>query len=169
VTESGNDVNICCRRRCGRKKKTTSSDDEMIIRNSVKAPWNTSRGLQSDLTVSGVILDPSTVRKRLLTAGRLARKPSKKQLLTTAIMKNRLQQAKNVDWGAEQRKRVIFPNESHFEVHGYLSWYIRSIGETIGKTHSSSHNISSQKDVLKIFFCFGTWQTDPNQRHDELG
>jgi len=35
----------------------------MIVRNSVKAPWKISRELQSDLAVSGVIIDPSTVWK----------------------------------------------------------------------------------------------------------
>ena len=47
MTESGNDVNIHCRGRCGRKRKTIASEDKMIIRNNVKAPSKTCRELQS--------------------------------------------------------------------------------------------------------------------------
>jgi len=47
MTESGNDVNIHRRGRCGRKRKTIASEDKMIIRNSVKAPSKTCRELQS--------------------------------------------------------------------------------------------------------------------------
>jgi len=36
----------------------------------------------------GHITDPSTVQKKLLIAGRIARKPSKQQLLTPVVMKN---------------------------------------------------------------------------------
>jgi len=61
MIESCDDVNIHCQRRCGRKRKTTASGDKMLIRNSVKVPWEISRKLQSDLTVSGVTIDPSTV------------------------------------------------------------------------------------------------------------
>jgi len=96
MAESANDVNIHRRGRCGRKRKTTASVVNMIIRNTVKAFWKTSRELQSDLAVSGMILDPSTIRKRFLTGVRIARKPRKKQLLTPAVMKKRLHWAKNM-------------------------------------------------------------------------
>ena len=62
----------------------------MIIRNSVKSPWKTSKELQNDLATSGVFVDPSIIRRRLLVSGRIARKPTKKQLLTTKMKKKRL-------------------------------------------------------------------------------
>ena len=37
------DISIHCRGRCGKKRKITSNDDVMIIRNSVKSPWKTSK------------------------------------------------------------------------------------------------------------------------------
>ena len=75
--EDVSDVNIHRRGRCGRKNKATAHDDKMIIRNSVKALRKRSQELQRDLATSGVIIDSSTIRKRLLSAGRIARKPSK--------------------------------------------------------------------------------------------
>jgi len=117
----------------------------------VKAPWKTSREFHSDQAVSGVITYPSTVRKRLLNAGRIARKPRKKQLLTPAMMRKRLQWAKKYkDWGAELWKRVVFSDESHFEVHGHRFQYIRrSIGEPIRKAHIQQ----ATKHPPKMMFC----------------
>ena len=153
MAESGNDANIHRRGRCGRKRKTTASDDKMIIRNSVKAPWKTSRELQSHLAVSGVIFDPSTVRKRLPTAGRIARKPSKQQLLTPALTKKRLQWAKKYNnWGAEQWKKVIFSDQSHFEVDGYRSRYIRNVGEPIRKAYIQQATKYPPKKMFCGFF-----------------
>ena len=62
----------------------------MIIRNSVKSPWKTSKELQSDLATSGVFCDPSIIRRRLLASGKITRKPTKKQFLTTKMKKKRL-------------------------------------------------------------------------------
>ena len=90
AADENGDISIHRRRRCGRKRKTTSHDDKMIIRNSVKSPWKTNKELQSDLATSGVFLDPSIIDKRLLASGSIARKPNKKQLLTTKIKKKRL-------------------------------------------------------------------------------
>ena len=51
----------------------------------------------------------STVRRRLLEAGRRARKPIKKQLLTTAMMKKRLVWAKKYqNWTTEDWSKVLF-------------------------------------------------------------
>ena len=84
------DISIHYRGRCGRKRKTKSHDDKMIIRNSFKSPWKTSRGLQSDLATSGVFFDPSIIRRRLLASEKITRKPTKKQFLTTKMKKKRL-------------------------------------------------------------------------------
>ena len=134
--EDGN-ISIHRRGRCGRKRKTTFHDDKIIIRNSIKSPWKTSKELQSDLATSGVLVDPSIIRRRLLASGRIARKPTKKQLLTTKMKKKRLQWAKKYrSLGTDQWKKVIFSDETHFEVCGYRSWYLRrSIGEPLREAH----------------------------------
>ena len=75
----------------------------------------------------------STVRKRLLENGRKARKPIKKQLLTDGMKKQRLDWAKqHRNWTAEDWSKVLFCDESHFEVHGRRSQYVRrSKGEPV--------------------------------------
>ena len=78
------------RDQCERKRKTTSRDDKMILQNTFRDLSKTSEDLQRDLATAGVNVDSSTVRKRLLEAGRKARSPSKKQLLTVAMKKKRL-------------------------------------------------------------------------------
>ena len=91
AADEDGDISIHRHGRCGRKRKTTTSyDDKMIIRNSVKSPWKTSKELQSDMVTSGVFVDPSIIGRRLLASGRIIRKPTKKQLLTTKIKKKRL-------------------------------------------------------------------------------
>ena len=56
------------------KNKTPAQDDKITIRNSVKASWKTNQVLQSNRATLGVIADSSTARKRLLAAGRIAKK-----------------------------------------------------------------------------------------------
>ena len=57
----------------------------MILQNTFKDLRNTSKDLQRNLATVGVNVDSSTVRKRLLEAGRKARSPCKKQLLAVAM------------------------------------------------------------------------------------
>ena len=85
AADEDGDISIHRRGRCGRKRKNTFHDDKMIIRNSVKSHWKTSKELQSDLATSGVFVDPSIIRRRFLASGRIARKPTKKQLLSTKM------------------------------------------------------------------------------------
>ena len=81
------DISIHCREKCGRKKKTTSHDDKMITRNSIKNPWKISKELQGDLATSEVFVDPLIICRRFLASGRIAKKVTKKQLLTTKMKK----------------------------------------------------------------------------------
>ena len=73
---------------CGRNCKTTSRDENMILQNTLKDFRKTSEDLQRDLASVGVNVDSSTVRKRLLEAGKKARSPCNKQLLTVVMKKN---------------------------------------------------------------------------------
>jgi len=67
----------------------------MIMRNSVKDPRKTSVDLNRDFSAAVVNAHSSTIRRMLIERGRIARRPKKKQLLTTVIKKKRLQWAKN--------------------------------------------------------------------------
>ena len=115
MREDRSDVTTTNRRdRCGRKRKTTTHDDRMIFRNSLEDPKKTSKDPQRDLAKASVDIDSSTVRKRLLQAGRIARSPGKKQLLTDVMKKKRLVGQKNINIGERKsgerlyfRRRVI--------------------------------------------------------------
>ena len=148
------DISIYRRGRCGKKKKTTSHDDKMIIRSSVKIPWKTSKKLQSDPATSGVFVNPSIIGRRLLASGRIARKATKKQLLTIKMKKTRLYWAKKYrSWSTDYWGKVIFSVETNFEVCGYHSWYVkRSIGEPLRETHFQQAPKHSPKKMFWGFF-----------------
>ena len=78
AADEDGDISIHCHERCERKRKTTPHDDKMIIRNRIKSAWKTSKELQSDLATSGVFVNLSIIRKKLLASWRIARKPTKK-------------------------------------------------------------------------------------------
>lgn len=123
--------------KCGRKRKTTKRDDAVLLRLSKLNPRKTSDMLRKDLEMTGVHLDSSTVRRRLLEGGRKARKPMKKQLLTTSMKKKRLFWASTYKgWSVEQWRKVVFSDESHFEVQGQRCQFVRRAdGESITPKH----------------------------------
>ena len=135
--ETTGDAGVSRCGKCGRKRKTTVRDDKMIVRNSVLNPRKNSREFQRDLIPAGIHIDSSTVRRRLLAAGRLARKPQKKPLLTTAMKAKRLNWAKKYKtWTKADWNKVIFSDEAHFEVHGIRSPVVRrSRGEPVREGH----------------------------------
>jgi len=67
--------------KCGRKRKTTPKGDACLMRKSKINPAKTSSDLHKDLEYSGVKISASLVR-RLVLAGRKARRPQRKQLST---------------------------------------------------------------------------------------
>ena len=62
---------------------------------NVKNSKKTSKDLQRDLAIVGMNVASSTVRRMLFEAGRTARRPLRKQLLTKAMKKKRLSWARN--------------------------------------------------------------------------
>ena len=114
-----------------------SRTDAYLLRESKFNPRKTSFQLQQDLASAGVMVDSSTVRRRLLAVGRKARRPIKKQLLTTKMKKKRFIWAKKYkDWTHEQWRQVLFSDESHFLVQGVRSRHVRiSKGEPLKESH----------------------------------
>jgi len=90
-SSKNDDVTIERRGRCGRKRKTTARDDQTIMRNSVKDPRKNIVDPKRDLSAAGVNVHSSSIRRRLIERGRIARRPKKKQLLTPVMKKKRLQ------------------------------------------------------------------------------
>ena len=78
MMDTNGDVTTTKRRNhCERKRKTTTCDDKMILQNTYKDLRKTSKDLQRDLATAGVNVDSSTVRKRLLEAGRKPEVPAR--------------------------------------------------------------------------------------------
>lgn len=125
------------RGRCGRKRKTNAHDDKILLRNNVKDPQKTSQDLQRDLVSAGIQIESSTVRRRLLEVSRIARRPLKKALLTASMKLKRLAWAKkHKEWTKEDWTKVVFSDETHFEVHGIRSVVVRrSVGEPVRVGH----------------------------------
>ena len=65
----------------------------MILQNTFKDLRKTSKDLQRDLATARFNVDSSTIRKRLLEAGRKAKSPCQKQLPTVAMKKKRLKRS----------------------------------------------------------------------------
>jgi hypothetical protein len=72
-----------------------------------------------------------------LEAGRPARRPVKKQLLTELMRKKRYNWAMRYkSWTVEQWRKVVFSDESHFLVQGQRSQHVRrSVGEPLTPDH----------------------------------
>jgi hypothetical protein len=74
-----------------------------------------SKDLQRDLVTSENDIDASTLRRRLLEAGRKAREPIKKQLLTPALKQKRLAWSNMYrSWTSDDWKKVAFSDEYIF-------------------------------------------------------
>lgn len=104
----------------GRKRVTTAAEDRYLIRLCIR----NRRASSSDLKRawqegSGITSSARTVRRRLLAAGLAARRPRRKPLLSKTMRAARLKWAKaHCKWTAEQWNRVIFSDESKFNMHG---------------------------------------------------
>jgi transposase len=129
------------RGRCGRKRVTNVRDDRFLLQQSYRDPKKTSLQLKVDLALHHVPVSTRTVRRRLLDAGRPARKPVKKQLLTSVMKKKRLAWAReHKNWKKEDWAKVVFSDETHFEVRGQRTRFVRrSLGEPIRPGHVEQH------------------------------
>ena len=102
------------RQRSGRPKKTTCQTDRQIARQSLRNRQPTSTDIRNQLSLP---VSSRTVRRRLVKAGLVARRPRKKPLLTESMRKARLQWAKDhADKSLEFWRSVIFSDESRFNV-----------------------------------------------------
>ena len=146
---------------CGRKKKTTPRTDAYLHRESKLNRRKTSFQLQQDLASAEVMVDFSTVRRRLLAVGRKARRPIKKQLLITKMKKKRFILAKKYKDGTrEQWRQVLFSDESYFLVQGVRSQHVRiSKRKPLKESHIDQ---AVQHFPKKIFWgCFSYYGVGP--------
>ena len=127
--ETGN-VEIRRKEKCGRKK-TTKSDDAKLLRDSRGNARKTSEELKRDQDE----ISSSTIRQRLLAQGRKARRPKRKQLITTGMKKKRHNWAKKYkDWSEDDWSRILFSNKTHFFVQGFNAKFV-GCSEKLRKKH----------------------------------
>lgn len=135
---------------CGRKRKTTPQTDRKLIRNSKINPRLSAVDLAREINKSGVNIHVSTVKRRLSEIGRKAYRPKKKQLLTVAMKKKRLQWAKTYNkFSVEQWKNVLFSDETHFLVQGHKVNFVR---RSVNEPETSAHILQQPKYPPKKMF-----------------
>ena len=103
------------------------------------------------MEAAGVKIDASTVRRWLLECGRKARRPVRKQLLTSSMKTNQLAWTRKYqNW-----RRVLFSDESHFVVQGLnVSHVRRSDGEKLSPKHIKQTVKFTQKKMFWGCFTF---------------
>ena len=153
------------------KEKTTARVDQMIMRNSVKDPRKTSENLKRNLSAAEVNVHSSTIRRRLIERGRIARRPRKKQLLTTGMKKKRLHWAKKT-WkmGSTNTETVyILWRKSFWSSRISVSICTKKWGRTPPRwPYWASAKTPPEKDVLGLFYFLKYGKTNPCQRNDEF-
>lgn len=90
--------------KCGRKRKTTARTDKKLVRRSLANPRMTAVDLKKE---ENLTISRETIGRRLREAGRKARRPLKRPLLTKKMRSSRLKWAKaHHSWGPEDWKKV---------------------------------------------------------------
>ena len=115
------------RDKCHRPRKTGVRGDRTLVRLSIKKPHASSLDIAKELRESyDIDIHSSTVRRRLLENNRPAYRPIKSQFLTEQMKIRRLQWCKEHEtWSSEDWGRVIFSDESSFEIQPPSSQFIR--------------------------------------------
>lgn len=104
----------------GRPRMSTESQDRVLHRNVLKSRFSSTSDMRREwrLTCS-VDASKQTILRRLAERGIKARRPRKKPLLTRNMRQKRLEWAKrHRHWTEEDWRRVIFSDESKFNLHG---------------------------------------------------
>lgn len=103
----------------GRKRKSTARDERSLVRLCLSNRKKSSVELTREWKeTSGVDVDASTVRRRLIANGLKSYRPRKKPLITEKQRLKRLAWAKeHKSWSVEQWSRVIFSDESTFTLN----------------------------------------------------
>ena len=115
--ETGGNSN---RKRSGRPKATTQSEDKFLRVNSLRDRRLTGQQLQVQLnTGRSKEVSVSTVKRRLRDAGLTGRVAVRKPLLRWQNKKKRLAwPMKHPEWTTENLKKVLWIDESKFEIFG---------------------------------------------------
>ncbi|XP_054745606.1 transposable element Tcb2 transposase [Anastrepha obliqua] len=101
-------------------KNDVPAEDRMIKRMCIQDRFKSSADIRKEfLDATGVEIDSSTVRRRLINAGFVGRHPAKKPFLNEKMRQKRYRWAKtHENWTVEHWKNVIFSDESKFNLFG---------------------------------------------------
>lgn len=112
--------------RCGRRRKSTAKDDRQLLLWCKRDRKLNSRQLCGMWNKAGTIVSDSTVRRRLINAGMMARRPRVKPKLTPAMIKKRWTWAvKHKTMSQDDWKRVVFSDEATFKILDDRIQYVR--------------------------------------------
>lgn len=105
--------------RCGRKRKTSAQDNRSMVRWIRQEPLLSANQISGRLSEAiNINVSTRTVQRRLKQMGCSSVKPRRAPKLTPAMMKKRLQFAKDhAHWTVDDWRRVCFSDESTFECH----------------------------------------------------
>lgn len=144
------------RDRCRGHRILSARDDRLLKRASDANPLATARQLQA--TVGGRIaqVSISTVKRSLRVSGRVAYRPVKAPALTPSQMAVRLHWAQaHQFWTVRQWQRVIFSDESAFDVCPARSKFVRrSPAAPIKAVHTAQHRPYLQRVMVWGCFCY---------------
>ena len=109
---------VADRPRSGRPRKTTPQEDRLLRRDCLKNWMKTSPQLATSFREStGKTLDPSTVRRRLLSVGLRGYVAAKKPLIRQPNKVARLKWAReHVKWTEDQWKKVLWSDGAPFQL-----------------------------------------------------
>ena len=108
------------KKRTGRPRKLSKSDEKFVF--SLRDRRKSSKDLAQHLAASsGWQVDPSTVRRSLISNGLCGRLAAEKPLFQKGNREKRLTYAKaHKDWNEDQWKRILWSiMESKFDIFGY--------------------------------------------------
>lgn len=102
---------------CGRKKLSTERADRKLVQMCLRDRRATSENLRRQWQECGVAASSRTVRRRLWDSGLKSCIPRKKPLLTTAMMRRRLDWARRYrSWTSADWCKVVFSDESTLQI-----------------------------------------------------
>ncbi len=101
----------------GVPRKTTQRDDSTMSRMVLRDRRITAGAIQAEMQHRGVNVSAHTVRRRLLIAGFLTRRPIRKPFLSKKMKKSRLEWARShQNWTVDDWKKVLWSDESRFNL-----------------------------------------------------
>ena len=151
----------------GRPQQTSNYFDKKIVKVVRENPFLSSSKISAVLKQYGEVpVSTRTIRRRLLNAGFMSRRPAKKPLLSKKNIKARLVFAKShITWTVNDWRRVIFSDESKFNL--VKSDGICHVRRPKGERLNPKYTIATVKHgggSVMVWGCFSWFKMGPLHR-----